>query len=83
MNEAFNGEGVSAVIGAGCSGASITAAQVAAGSHFPILSPCSTSPALSDGSTYPYFLRVIPSDTFTSVAMVDGLRLMIKPICPR
>jgi hypothetical protein len=61
--DAFNGQGVSAVVGAGCSGASVTAAQVAAASDVPIVSPYSTSPSLSDGRRYPYFLRCATLDT--------------------
>eukprot|EP00966_Prymnesium_polylepis_P095231 2205539-Prymnesium_polylepis.1 len=72
--DSFNGEGVSAIIGAGYSGASTTAAQVARGSSVPIISATSTSPTLSDGKDYPYFLRTCPSDAFGAVAMVDVLQ---------
>eukprot|EP00966_Prymnesium_polylepis_P052241 1209728-Prymnesium_polylepis.1 len=68
---AFDGAAVSAIVGAGCSGASTTAAQVAGGSQVPIISPSSHSPALSEGRTYPYFLRTVPSDAFTAISMVD------------
>ena len=61
--QAFQGSGVSAIIGAGCSGASEMAAQVARGSSVPILSPSSTSPALSNGQAYPYFLRTVREAT--------------------
>jgi hypothetical protein len=70
---AFHGEGVSAIIGADCSGASVTAAQVAGGTRVPIISGSSTSPVLSDGIAFPYFLRTIPSDAFGAAAMVDLL----------
>jgi len=69
--DAFHGKGCHAIIGAGCSGASVTAAQVAGGSRVPVISPSATSPVLSDGKQYPFFLRTIPSDDFGSVAMVD------------
>eukprot|EP00966_Prymnesium_polylepis_P163391 3776923-Prymnesium_polylepis.1 len=49
---AFDGRGVHAVIGAACSGASISAAQVGAGLRVPIISPSATSPVLSDGRSY-------------------------------
>eukprot|EP00966_Prymnesium_polylepis_P229971 5321218-Prymnesium_polylepis.1 len=74
--EAFNGQGVSAIIGAACSGASVTAAQVAGGSFVPIVSPTAVSSTLSNGKGYPYFLRVIPSDAFSSIAMADVLRTL-------
>ncbi|KAL1529245.1 hypothetical protein AB1Y20_000200 [Prymnesium parvum] len=72
--DAFDSDGVSAIIGAGCSGASVTAAQVAQGAGVPIISPSSTSPLLSDGRKYPYFLRVVPSDAFAAVAMLRVLQ---------
>ncbi|KAL1507993.1 hypothetical protein AB1Y20_007595 [Prymnesium parvum] len=71
--EAFDGKGVNAMIGAVCSEASITAAQVAAGSHVPMVSPGSTSVALSDGRKYPFFLRTIPADSMSAHAMVEAL----------
>ncbi|KAL1522821.1 hypothetical protein AB1Y20_017790 [Prymnesium parvum] len=71
--DAFGGAGVSAIVGAGCSSASVMAAQVAQGSQVPIISPSSTSPSLSDSNAYPFFLRTIPSDSFSVVAMVDLL----------
>ena len=55
----FQGSGVSAIIGAGCSSASETAAQVAEGSNVPIVSPSSLSPSLSNGRAYPYFVRTV------------------------
>eukprot|EP00966_Prymnesium_polylepis_P156617 3618842-Prymnesium_polylepis.1 len=67
------GQGIAAIIGAGCSGASVPAAQVAALESTPILSPSSLSPALSDGKAYPSFLRVVPSDSFIATALVDVL----------
>eukprot|EP00966_Prymnesium_polylepis_P195841 4539103-Prymnesium_polylepis.1 len=49
------------------------AAQIAGASSVPIISPSATTPLLSDGLAYPYFLRDIPSDSFTAVAMVKIL----------
>ena len=51
----FGGQGVEVIIGAGCSGASVTAAQVAGNNDVPIISPSSTSPTLSNGKAYPYY----------------------------
>ena len=76
--DAFNGEGVSAIIGAACSGASVIAAQVAAGSRVPMVSPTATSSQLSDGKAYPYYLRAMPTDAFASVVMVDVLRTLFN-----
>ncbi|KAL3904217.1 MAG: hypothetical protein SGPRY_011371, partial [Prymnesium sp.] len=75
---AFGGKGVSAIIGAGCSEASVSAAQVATGSRVPIISPTSLSPSLSDGQKFPFFLRVFPSMTLTASAMVDVLQHLLK-----
>ncbi|KAL1498936.1 hypothetical protein AB1Y20_013457 [Prymnesium parvum] len=71
--EAFGGEGVSAIIGAGCSGASVSTAQVAGFSRVPVLSPSSTSHTLSDGEAYPYFLRVVPSDAHAAEVLAATL----------
>ena len=72
--DAFAGAGVIALVGAGCSKATESAAQVAAASRVPIISPVATSPTLSDGRSFPYFLRTVASDAFTAIAMVDVLR---------
>eukprot|EP00966_Prymnesium_polylepis_P072272 1678790-Prymnesium_polylepis.1 len=69
-----DGMRVSAIIGAGCSGSSVTAAQVGEGSLVPIISPSATSAVLDSGKAYPYLLRTVPSDTFATIAMVDGER---------
>eukprot|EP00966_Prymnesium_polylepis_P219248 5072815-Prymnesium_polylepis.2 len=68
------GQGVAAIIGAGCSGGSEPSAQVAALESIPIVSPSSLSPTLSDGKAYPAFLRVVPSDAFATTALVDVLK---------
>ncbi|KAL1499729.1 hypothetical protein AB1Y20_012416 [Prymnesium parvum] len=70
--------GVAAIIGAGCSGGSTTAALVGEGSRVPIISPTSTSPQLSDGRGYPYFLRTVPSDAFSAIAMGDLLQALFN-----
>ncbi|KAL1495369.1 hypothetical protein AB1Y20_016744 [Prymnesium parvum] len=71
--DVFGGAGVDVIIGAGCSDASVTAAQVAASVGVPMISPTSTSPVLSRGRAYPYFIRTAPSDSFTAEAMVVAL----------
>ena len=61
------------IIGAGCSDATETAAQVASVTGLPIISPSATSPALSNGISYPSFLRTIPSETIVIGVMMDAL----------
>ena len=55
-------DGVVAVSGAACSGASIGANSVLSSYGIPQISYASTSPALSNSSSYPGFMRVVPSD---------------------
>ncbi|GBF90432.1 hypothetical protein Rsub_03428 [Raphidocelis subcapitata] len=52
--------GVNAIVGAGCSGASLSAMAVANKFKVPIVSPSSTSTALSVPGNY--FFRTVPSD---------------------
>eukprot|EP00966_Prymnesium_polylepis_P271256 6267342-Prymnesium_polylepis.1 len=73
-HQAFGGEGVSAIVGAACSGASTAATRFAGAFKVPMVSPSATSPTLSNGKEFPYFLRVAPSDAFICVAMVDLLQ---------
>ena len=54
--------GVVAVAGAACSGASIGANSVLSSYGIPQVSYASTSPELSNSSSYPGFIRVVPSD---------------------
>ena len=63
--------GVVAVAGAACSGASIGANAVLSAAGIPMVSFASTSPALSDATTYPDFFRVVPSDAIQGEAMSD------------
>eukprot|EP00966_Prymnesium_polylepis_P256236 5918833-Prymnesium_polylepis.1 len=67
----FKGAGVSAIIGAGCSASSVSAAEVAGGARVPMISPSSHSPELSHGKQYPYFLRTCPSDDFIAEGMIQ------------
>jgi ABC-type branched-subunit amino acid transport system substrate-binding protein len=76
--DAFSGEGVDAIIGTACSGASQPAAQVAEASKVPIVSPTATSSLLSDGQAYPYFARVYPSDVLTTIAIVDTVQMLFN-----
>ena len=69
--EVFSGEGCSAIVGAASSGPSEAAAVVASRLQTPQISYSSTSPLLSDGLAYPYFLRTCPSDAFQARAIVD------------
>ena len=62
---------VSAVIGASSSGPSMAVARVLARSHTPQVSYSSTSNALSEGTTYPYFLRTVPADAYQAEGMID------------
>ena len=64
-------EGVVAVIGAACSGASMGANGVLSDAGIPMISYASTAPELSDDDEYPLFYRVVPSDALGSLAIVD------------
>ena len=63
--------GVVAVVGAACSGASMSANAVLAAAGIPMISYASTNPGLSDEAEYPLFYRVVPSDALGSLAIVD------------
>jgi len=73
--DAFGGAGVDVIIGAGCSGASGSAAAAAIGLRVPIISPSSHSPALSSNA---FFCRTCPSDKIITFAMVDLLRNLFQ-----
>ena len=61
--------GVVAVAGAACSGASMGANSVLSSYGIPQVSYASTSPGLSDDSSYPGFMRVVPSDAMQGHAL--------------
>ena len=65
--------GVWGVAGAACSGASIGANAVLSAAGIPMISYASTSPALSDATSYPDFFRVVPSDAGQGMALSDLL----------
>ena len=52
-----------AVLGAGCSGASMQSQLVLQVFEVPQVCYGATNPALANKDVYPYFLRTIPSDT--------------------
>ena len=76
--DVFGGDGVSAIVGAASSGPSASAAIVTARSLTPQISYSSSSPLLSDGRAYSYFLRTVPSDAFQSDAIVDVLQNLFE-----
>jgi ABC-type branched-subunit amino acid transport system substrate-binding protein len=61
--------GVVAVAGAACSGASMGANSVLSNYGIPQVSYASTNPGLSDDSSYPGFMRVVPSDAMQGHAL--------------
>ena len=64
-------EGVVAVVGAACSGASMAANAVLSDYGIPMISYASTNPGLSDDDDYPLFYRVVPSDAIIGPASAD------------
>jgi hypothetical protein len=72
--EVFNNQGVSAIIGAASSGPSKSAGLVTAQLQIPQISYSATSPDLSDGQQYSYFLRTPPSDAYEGEGIADMLR---------
>ena len=61
--------GVSAIVGAACSGATLGAIAVAAPAGVPMVSYASTSPGLSGADDNGYLFRVVPSDAQQAVAL--------------
>ena len=78
MQTAFAGLGADAIIGATCSDGSMAAADYLTIYHVPQLSPSSTSSALSNSLTYPFFARTPPSDALQSFALVDLVEHLLK-----
>lgn len=61
----------SAIIGAASSGPSLAVAMLTGVLQVPQISYSSTSPLLSDGNQYPYFLRTPPSDAFQADGIIE------------
>ena len=61
--------GVSAIIGAACSGATLGAIAVAAPAGIPMVSYASTSPAVTNADDDGLLFRVVPSDAQQAVAL--------------
>jgi len=67
--QALIDRGVSVIVGAACSGASLAAMRVAAPAGVPMISYASTSPALTTADDDGYFFRIVPSDAQQAVAL--------------
>jgi branched-chain amino acid transport system substrate-binding protein len=63
--------GVSAIVGAACSGATLGAIAVAAPAGIPMLSYASTSPAITTANDDGRLFRIVPSDAQQAEALVD------------
>ena len=61
------------IVGGIYSGVSMSIASISTIFQIPQISPISTSAILSDKASYPYFLRVVPPDTYQSQAMIQLL----------
>ena len=62
--------GVSAIVGAACSGATLGAIAVAAPAGVPMISYASTGPAITTADDDGHLFRVVPSDAQQAVALV-------------
>ena len=74
VSNAFGGKPISAVIGPAFSGVSAEVATVLERAEIPQISFSATSPALSNSTLYPYFMRTPPSDAFQGAAMADVVK---------
>jgi ABC-type branched-subunit amino acid transport system substrate-binding protein len=63
--------GVFGLVGAASSSVSKAVAEKASVAEVPQISYSSTNPDLSDKATYPYFLRVVPSDAVQGSALAN------------
>ncbi len=61
--------GVSAIVGAACSGATLGAIAVAAPAGVPMVSYASTSPGITTADDNGYLFRVVPSDAQQAIAL--------------
>jgi branched-chain amino acid transport system substrate-binding protein len=62
---------VAAIIGEGCSSASVAALPAANNAKIPMISPSASSPTLSIADDY--FFRVVPPDTFQGAFMAQAI----------
>ena len=62
--------GVSIIVGAACSGATLSAITAAAPAGVPMVSYASTSPAVTNADDKGHLFRVVPSDAQQAVALV-------------
>ena len=63
--------GVTGVVGAYCSAASMGANSVLSSISIPMISPASSSPDLSDETAYPHFYRLVTGDDIQGVALAE------------
>ncbi len=70
---------VAIVVGAFCSGASMGANSVLSAAGVPHISPASSSPQLSDSTTYPGFFRVVGSDANQGLALAEAVAGLSTP----
>jgi branched-chain amino acid transport system substrate-binding protein len=75
--QALIDSGVSGIVGAACSGATLGAIAVAAPAGVPMVSYASTSPAISTAADDGYLFRVVPSDAQQSVALAEIGRAVV------
>ncbi|EOD15625.1 hypothetical protein EMIHUDRAFT_451652 [Emiliania huxleyi CCMP1516] len=76
LHHAFDGAGCDALVGAYCSSASIPAARLAELTATPQVSHSSQSPELS-GDDFPFFARVVTSDSLMAVALAEATRNLL------
>ena len=71
---AFGGLGVDAVIGPASSGPSINAQYILRKLQIPQVGYSATTPALSDDTLFPYFVRTPPSDAIQAVVLAGVIK---------
>jgi branched-chain amino acid transport system substrate-binding protein len=64
-------QNVAAIIGEGCSSATVAALPAANNAKIPLISPSASSPTLSNPNDY--FFRVVPPDTFQGSFMAQAI----------
>ncbi len=71
-------QGVIAVIGHICSGATNAALSVYRGARIPVISPSATSPELTLEGRNPYFFRTIPHDAAQAITQAEFIVTHLK-----